>query len=84
MEPTIASLMTAAEQGDGTSAESLFAALYSELHRIAKRELGRQAVPATLSPTTLLHEASIWLRATGRHSLTERDSWDTPRVSCVD
>lgn len=65
MEPTIASLMTAAEQGDGTSAESLFAALYSELHRIAKRELGRQAVPATLSPTTLLHEA--YLDMASRH-----------------
>jgi RNA polymerase sigma factor (TIGR02999 family) len=35
----------------------LFSTLYNELHRLAKRELSRQIAPATVSVTTLLHEA---------------------------
>ena len=35
----ISSLIVAAEQGDGQAAETLFAALYAELHRLAKRQL---------------------------------------------
>jgi len=56
---SIASLISAAEKGDRTAAEALFAALYSELHRLAKRELARQGMPLSLSPTTLLHQAYI-------------------------
>jgi RNA polymerase sigma factor (TIGR02999 family) len=56
---SISSLISAAEKGDRTAAEALFAALYSELHRLAKRELARQGVPLSLSPTTLLHQAYI-------------------------
>src|SRR6476660_2578543 len=37
----------------------LFSALYSELHRLAKRELARRGSPASLSVTTLLHEAYL-------------------------
>ncbi len=39
--------------------EGLFAALYSELHRVAKRELGRSGVSGSLGATTLLHEAYL-------------------------
>ncbi len=38
---------------------TLFSALYSQLHRLAKHELYRQGVPVTLSATTLLHNAYL-------------------------
>ncbi len=56
---SISSLISAAEQGDRTAAENLFAVLYAELHRVAKRELARRGVPVSLSATTLLHSAYI-------------------------
>ena len=51
--------MEKADQGDPVAAEVLFAALYSELHRLSKRELARHAGPMTISATTLLHEAYL-------------------------
>ena len=59
MGRAISSLFVAAERGDRPAAEALFAALYSELHRLAKRELARQGSPVSLSATTLLHEAYL-------------------------
>lgn len=59
MGSTISSLINAAETGDRAAADALFSALYSELHRLAKRELVRQGAPASLSVTTLLHEAYL-------------------------
>jgi len=55
----MSSLMGAAERGDRCAAEALFAALYSQLHRVAKRELARHSASVSLSPTTLLHEAYL-------------------------
>jgi RNA polymerase sigma factor (TIGR02999 family) len=49
----------AAETGDSSATEALFSALYSELHRMAKRELARRGSGVTLSVTTLLHEAYL-------------------------
>jgi len=57
MEAKISSLISAADNGDGPASEALFAALYSELHRLAKRELARRGDFVSLSVTTLLHEA---------------------------
>jgi RNA polymerase sigma factor (TIGR02999 family) len=48
------------ERGDAPPSEELFAALYEELHRLARREL-RRNVRVTLSPTTLLHETYLSL-----------------------
>jgi len=59
MQSALSSLFEAAERGDHSAADALFSALYSELHRIAKRELGRQGVPVSLGATTLLHQAYI-------------------------
>jgi RNA polymerase sigma factor (TIGR02999 family) len=56
---TIASLADATDQGDRSAGDALFAALYSELHRLARRELARQGVPLGLSATTLLHQAYL-------------------------
>jgi RNA polymerase sigma factor (TIGR02999 family) len=61
--PTISWLIGAAEQGDSAAADALFSTLYAELHRLAKRELGRPGAAVSLSATTLLHEAYLNMAA---------------------
>jgi RNA polymerase sigma factor (TIGR02999 family) len=56
---TLTSLFESAERGDAAAAEALFAALYTELHRLARRELAQRGGNVTLGVTTLLHEAYI-------------------------
>ena len=51
--------MDAAAQGDASAADQLFSVLYTELHRLAKRELARQGLALSLGATTLLHKAYI-------------------------
>jgi len=68
----ISSLIVAAERGDRPSAEALFAALYSELHRLAKRELARRGLEVGLSATTLLHEAYLDMAAHDGPSFPDR------------
>jgi RNA polymerase sigma factor (TIGR02999 family) len=58
-----AQLIESADGGDSAAAESLFATLYAELHRIAKSQLLRHGGGMTLGATTLLHEAYIALSA---------------------
>ena len=83
MESTISSLIGAAERGEGSAAEALFAALYSELRRVAKRELARQGVPLSLGATTLLHEAYLDMAARDGASFPDRASWAMPRGPCA-
>jgi RNA polymerase sigma factor (TIGR02999 family) len=64
MEATLDALIAAADQGDRAAADTLFDTLYSELHRMARRELARQGPFASLGVTTLLHEA--YLTISGR------------------
>jgi RNA polymerase sigma factor (TIGR02999 family) len=71
MDSSIASLIAAAEGGDRSAGDALFAALYSELHRLARRQLAGNAALVTLGTTTLLHEA--YLDMAGRESLTFPD-----------
>ena len=59
MSSTISLLITSAENGVIAATDELFAALYEELHRMARRELARQGASPSLSVTTLLHEAYI-------------------------
>jgi RNA polymerase sigma factor (TIGR02999 family) len=59
VEPTITSLIDSADRGDRSATDALFAALYAELHRLAKRELHRGGPSGTLGATTLLHEAFL-------------------------
>jgi RNA polymerase sigma factor (TIGR02999 family) len=66
LDPSISSLIAAAESGDRSVAPALFSALYAELHRIAKRELARGGSEMSLGATTLLHEA--YLDMAGRTS----------------
>lgn len=56
---TLTSLFESAERGDAAASEALFAALYSELHRVARRELARRGGHLTLGATTLLHESYL-------------------------
>jgi RNA polymerase sigma factor (TIGR02999 family) len=72
MEGTISSLIRAAEQGDASAGKALFSALYSELHRLARRELGRPGISVSLSPTTLLHEAYLDMAAQAGPSFPDR------------
>ena len=58
-ESSITALLTSAEQGDRAAADALFAALYGELHRMARRELAKRGSNMTLGATTLLHDAYI-------------------------
>jgi RNA polymerase sigma factor (TIGR02999 family) len=62
-DTTILSLMEKTERGEASAADALFAALYAELHRLAKRELWRQGAVVSLSATTLLHEAYLEIAA---------------------
>jgi RNA polymerase sigma factor (TIGR02999 family) len=59
MESTVQALITSADRGDRAAADALFNALYSELYRLARRELAKQNSPAGLGATTLLHEAYV-------------------------
>jgi RNA polymerase sigma factor (TIGR02999 family) len=59
LEPTLVSLIEAAEKGEGSATEALFTTLYSELHRLAKQQLARGGRGITLGVTTLLHEAYL-------------------------
>ena len=44
---------------DSSDTGAFFSMLYSELHRLAKRQLAGQYAPARLGATTLLHEAYL-------------------------
>ena len=59
VEPSLAALLAAADGGDRSALDALFATLYSELHRLARRQLARGAGPMSLGTTTLLHEAYL-------------------------
>jgi len=63
VDGTILGLIGAAEQGDNAAADELFSTLYTELHRLAKRELARPGAAVSLGATTLLHEAYLDMAA---------------------
>lgn len=59
MIPPMEAVMTAPDGAAPADAGALFAHLYGELHRLAKRQLARRGGDATLGATTLLHEAYL-------------------------
>jgi RNA polymerase sigma factor (TIGR02999 family) len=61
-----------AENDEPDARHRLFALLYDELRRIARRELQRTVGVATLSPTTLLHEAYLNLHKRDGVSFPDR------------
>ena len=72
LESTLRPLVEAAERGDRSAADALFSTLYSELHRISKRELARQGMPVSLGATTLLHQAYIEIAGKDATSFPDR------------
>jgi RNA polymerase sigma factor (TIGR02999 family) len=64
-------LVQCAESGEPEAQNALFAALYSELHRLAQAHLRRSGGNLTLGATTLLHEA--YLDISGRDALAFPD-----------
>jgi RNA polymerase sigma factor (TIGR02999 family) len=68
---SITALLQIAEGGDRAAADAVFAALYDELHRMARRELARRGGGVTLSATTLLHDA--YLNISKREGVTFPD-----------
>jgi RNA polymerase sigma factor (TIGR02999 family) len=69
---TLSTLFASAEAGDRAAADVLFAALYDELHRMARRELAKRGV-VTLGATTVLHEAYLDMSARERAAFPDRN-----------
>jgi RNA polymerase sigma factor (TIGR02999 family) len=64
-------LVARAQVGDAAARSELFSSLYSELHRMARREAGRygpNVADVLIGPTTLLHEA--YMEISQRDALT--------------
>ena len=80
MQLTLDAPIVAADEN--AAADALFDTLYSELHRLARRELARQGPIAGLGVTTLLHEAYLDHLRPGRRwsSPIARASWPTRRA----
>lgn len=55
-----------------TDTDVLFSTLYTELHRLAKRQLARQWTPQALGVTTLLHESYLNLAKSRDISFPDR------------
>jgi RNA polymerase sigma factor (TIGR02999 family) len=55
----ISTLISSAQRGEQGATDALFAALYTELHRMARKQLASGGAGVTLGPTTLLHEAYL-------------------------
>jgi len=72
-QPSLALLFAAAEHGDPASSGALFTALYSELHRVAGRELHRHGWGVSLGATSLLHEAYLDLSRRDGQAFPDRN-----------
>jgi RNA polymerase sigma factor (TIGR02999 family) len=59
VETTFSTLLVSADKGNRPSSDALFSTLYRDLHRMARRELGKRGAGMTLGATTLLHEAYL-------------------------
>lgn len=55
----LSALVAQSQGGDAKATDQLFTALYRELRRLARREVGRLGAYAPLGATTLLHEAYL-------------------------
>ena len=73
MNPDFPALVASADKGDHAAADTLFTALYDELHRMARRELARRGAHVTLGATTLLHEAYLDISERDRAAFPDRN-----------
>jgi len=72
VETSISRLIGAADKGDVGAADTLFSALYSELHRLAKRALAHEGAAMSLGASTLLHEAYLDMAAREETAFPDR------------
>jgi RNA polymerase sigma factor (TIGR02999 family) len=72
MQSTIPTLMAETNAAACVAPEILFTTLYSELHRIARRELARRGVGVNLGPTTLVHEVYLEVVTHSGRSFADR------------
>src|SRR5262245_2746453 len=70
---TISAAMARVESGDPAARDTLFAALYDELHGLAQAHVRRSAGPITISATTLLHEAYMNMAARNAVAFPDRN-----------
>jgi RNA polymerase sigma factor (TIGR02999 family) len=63
VDADLSALINAADDGDKSAGEQLFSLLYSELRRIARRELARHGAAMSLGASSLLHEAYVDIAA---------------------
>ena len=59
VDQAISPIASTSDVLQGRANDSLFSTLYSELHRLARRQLARQWSPVGIGVTTLLHEAYL-------------------------
>lgn len=59
MEPTVSQAADQPEHDKRSDSDALFSTLYTELRRLARRELARHGSGLSLSATTLLHAAYV-------------------------
>jgi RNA polymerase sigma factor (TIGR02999 family) len=57
----ITALLRAAQAGDAAAAEQLLAAVYAQLHQLARARMSALSPGQTLQPTALVHEAYLRL-----------------------
>jgi RNA polymerase sigma factor (TIGR02999 family) len=75
MEPSPFSWRQAAEGASKPAADALFGALYSELRRLARRELARHGAPISLGATSLLHKAYLEFADQSGASFADRNGF---------
>jgi RNA polymerase sigma factor (TIGR02999 family) len=69
----VTELLRAAQAGDAGAAERLLAAVYEELHQLARARMAHLPPGQTLQPTALVHDA--YLRLTDKSDV----SWESRR-----
>jgi RNA polymerase sigma factor (TIGR02999 family) len=67
----VTALLAAVRDGDSAAGERLFAIVYGDLKRIARRQL-RGSAGGTLTPTSLVHEAYLRLARPGNQEQQDR------------
>ena len=72
-------LLRRMQEGSQKASEELFAMLYQQLHRLARREMAGQRVEHTLQPTALVNE--IWLRLIGGGQLIAESKLHFMRIA---
>jgi DNA-directed RNA polymerase specialized sigma24 family protein len=69
---TITGLLQAVAEGDSSARDQLFAQVYGEMRRLARRQLGAERIVSTLDTTALVHETYLKLSRGAPLSVRDR------------